>query len=108
MDSRITDYENTSVIDSSNDGDELYNEPMYQILGQFLVTKDNKNIATVIDEFTNEIKTISKILETISLNIKALSLSDPSILLSQVESQPVIETSSLENISPSSSPVEDS
>ena len=64
-------YEIMSDISSSiEDVDDIYNEIMYHVLGQFLVTKDNKNIATVLDELTGEIKTFRK---TLSKDINSLS-----------------------------------
>jgi chaperonin cofactor prefoldin len=63
--------DNTSDSGSSIEGvDEIYNEIMYHVLGQFLVTKDNKNIATVLSELTSELKTFRK---TMSRDVEHLS-----------------------------------
>lgn len=74
-----TNYEIMSDTSSSIEGiDDIYNEIMYHVLGQFLVTKDNKNIATVLDELTSEIKTfrkhLSKDMQNLSNTIQSLSL----------------------------------
>jgi hypothetical protein len=79
----VTEYEDE--IDAHDDNDnELYNEPMYHILGQFLVTKDNKNIATTLDELTNEMKTIRELLSEL---VKNLSLKNESVICSSFEEQ---------------------
>lgn len=58
-----------SDISSSIEGvDDIYNEIMYHVLGQFLVTKDNKNIATVLDDLTSELKAIRKLLSKTKIN----------------------------------------
>lgn len=76
---RERDQETMSDMSSSIEGvDDVYNEIMYHVLGQFLVTKDNKNIATVLDDLTTELrtfrKTLSKEINTLSDNIKSLEL----------------------------------
>jgi hypothetical protein len=89
----VTEYEDE--IDAHDDNDnELYNEPMYHILGQFLVTKDNKNIATTLDELTNEMKTIRVLLSEL---VKNLSLKNESVISSSEEqasaiSEPVVNS----------------
>ena len=45
--------------------DDVYNEIMYHVLGQFLVTKDNKNIATIFEELVNEFKNTLEIKNTL-------------------------------------------
>ena len=58
--------------------DEVYNEIMYHVLGQFLVTKDNKNIATVLDELTTELKifrkTFSKDITAVTETLKSMAV----------------------------------
>lgn len=58
--------------------DDVYNEIMYHVLGQFLVTKDNKNIATVLDELTTELKifrkTFSKDITVVSETLKSMTV----------------------------------
>jgi hypothetical protein len=45
--------------------DDIYNEIMYHVLGQFLVTKDNKNVATIFQELVNEFKNTQEIKNTL-------------------------------------------
>ena len=45
--------------------DDVYNEIMYHVLGQFLVTKDNKNVATIFEELVNEFKNTQEIKSTL-------------------------------------------
>ena len=58
--------------------DDVYNEIMYHVLGQFLVTKDNKNIATVLDELTTELKifrkTFSKDITAVTETLKSMAV----------------------------------
>jgi len=58
--------------------DDVYNEIMYHVLGQFLVTKDNKNIATVLDELTSELKifrkTFSKDITAVTETLKSMAV----------------------------------
>jgi chaperonin cofactor prefoldin len=60
------------------DVDDVYNEIMYHVLGQFLVTKDNKNIATVLDELTTELKifrkTFSKDITAVTETLKSMAV----------------------------------
>lgn len=77
-------YEVMSDISSSIEGvDDIYNEIMYHVLGQFLVTKNNKNIATVLDELTTEIKTlrksISRDVQNLSNILKTVTVTDETI-----------------------------
>ena len=77
--------DNASDSDSSIQGvDDIYNEIMYHVLGQFLITKDNKNIATVLSELTAELKTfrktISKDLEQLSQNLKGLGIINENVI----------------------------
>lgn len=44
--------------DDENIQDILLDEPMYYILTQFLETKSGKNIATVMEELTAELKAL--------------------------------------------------
>ena len=48
--------------DSEQVNDIVLDEPMFYILTQFLETKDGKNIATILDELTNEIRMLRKAL----------------------------------------------
>jgi hypothetical protein len=52
---------------SSDDGkieDILLDEPMFYILTQFLETKSGKNIATVLEELTSELKAVRQLLSS--------------------------------------------
>lgn len=64
--------------DDENIQDILLDEPMYYILTQFLETKNGKNIATVLDELTAELKSLRV---TISAALSA-NLSSGSIPIS--------------------------
>ena len=44
---------------STNVDDILDQEPMFHILGKFLVTDDNKNIATVLQELVVELRKLN-------------------------------------------------
>jgi hypothetical protein len=73
------EQENISDNSSSiGEVDDVYNEIMYHVLGQFLITKDNKNIATVLDELTSELKifrkTFSKDITSVSEILKSMTV----------------------------------
>lgn len=61
--------------DSSEDEniqDILLDEPMYYILTQFLETKNGKNIATVLDELTAELRSLRVTISTaLSANLSS-------------------------------------
>jgi hypothetical protein len=42
--------------------DLVTNEPMFYVLGQFLETQDGKNVATLLQELTNEIRRVANLL----------------------------------------------
>ena len=52
----------------SSKGENLENmvleEPMYYVLGQYLETEDGKNIATILQELVNEIRSVKELLLT--------------------------------------------
>jgi len=48
--------------DSEQINDIVLDEPMFYILTQFLETKDGKNITTVLEELTNELRELKLIL----------------------------------------------
>ena len=104
-------YEVMSDISSSIEGvDDIYNEIMYHVLGQFLVTKDNKNIATVLDELTGEIKsfrkTLSKDIQSLSSLLKTATLShDQNNLINTNESTNAQFTSLSDSASSVNSPL---
>lgn len=50
--------------DSEQINDIVLDEPMFYILTQFLETKEGKNIATVLDELTTELKELRLMLTT--------------------------------------------
>jgi hypothetical protein len=65
-----------SNISSSNNGsddDDIYNDTMYNILGQFLVNEQGKNVTTMLTELTNEMTNIRLVLSDISQNLKELA-----------------------------------
>jgi hypothetical protein len=78
---------------SINNVDDIYNEIMYHVLGQFLVTKDNKNIATVLEDLTNELKNIRIILNDFQSS-STLSSGDADLLKKNVQ-QAVPSTTSV-------------
>jgi len=97
------DTDSVSNVNSSDDGDDIYNETMYHVLGQFLVNQDSKNVATVLSELTNEMMNIRLVLSDISQNLKVLADKTTSL---------VVETSSSSEEKssppdPASSPVVD-
>lgn len=104
-------YEIMSDISSSiEDVDDIYNEIMYHVLGQFLVTKDNKNIATVLDELTGEIKSfrksLSKDIQSLSSLLKTATLShDQNNLINTNESTNAQFTSLSDSASSVNSPL---
>jgi hypothetical protein len=56
-----------SSVSSSNLSDVenlIYDQPMYYVLNQFLVTEDGTNIATCIQELTKEVKELKKIVSS--------------------------------------------
>lgn len=71
--------------------DDVYNEIMYHVLGQFLVTKDNKNIATVLDELTSELKIFRK---TFSKDITAVTETLKSMAVMENDDSPTLPVSS--------------
>ena len=108
---RERDQETMSDMSSSIEGvDDVYNEIMYHVLGQFLVTKDNKNIATVLDDLTTELrtfrKTLSKEISTLSDNIKLLELTNKSVynMNNRTRDNSSIIGQNITSCSPSSSP----
>jgi len=127
INSMTREQENISDTTSSiGEVDDVYNEIMYHVLGQFLVTKDNKNIATVLDELTTELKifrkTFTKEITSVSEILKSMTImenehtiestppvsSEPHptpIFSSEQESfQPLLPVSSLEQESSQSLP----
>jgi len=52
--------------------DDIYNEILYHVLGQFLVTKNNNNIATVLEELVTEIKNIHEFKNTLNDLVKEM------------------------------------
>jgi hypothetical protein len=41
---------------SDNSGDTIENDQLFQVLGQFLVTEDGRNLAICVDEMTKELR----------------------------------------------------
>lgn len=57
-----------SITDSDDEHkieDIVSSEPMYYVMAQFLETTDNKNVATILQELTNELKSIKTLLTTL-------------------------------------------
>ena len=58
-----------SQIDSNSENQNIKeiveSEPLYYVLGQFLQSSNNKNITTIFEEFTIEIKKMNQTLSSI-------------------------------------------
>lgn len=57
--------------DEEDDDDIIASEPLYHVLAEFLLTPDNKNIATVLSDICKELKLIRKTLTTLDESITA-------------------------------------
>ena len=88
--------------------DDIYNEIMYHVLGQFLVTKNNKNIATVLEDLTSEMKLIRHEIGDLSKNLKQLTFIDSSFVEEAEKSSHLLSSVSQPKVSSSTEPVEDS
>ena len=58
----MADSDSDSVVSSSASAkikDLIEEEPMYYVLGQFLMTDNGKNIATIMQEITSELRNLS-------------------------------------------------
>jgi hypothetical protein len=63
----MADSDASSTVSSSNLSDVenlIYDQPMYYVLNQFLMTEDGTNIATCIQELTKEVKDLKKIVSS--------------------------------------------
>jgi len=58
--------DNISEIDSHSDElnikDIVENEPLYYVLGQFLQSSNNKNIANILEDISNELKKLNDLI----------------------------------------------
>jgi hypothetical protein len=61
--------------------DLIETEPMYHVLAEFLETKDNKNIATVLQEICEQLKQIN-------LTISSLRTSSSQTVVAEVQETP--------------------
>jgi len=88
--------------------DDIYNEIMYHVLGQFLVTKNNKNIATVLEDLTTEMKLIRHEIGDLSKNLKQLSFVESSFVEEAEKSSHLLSSVSPPKLSSSTEQAEDS
>ena len=57
--------------DEEHINDIILDEPMFYILTQFLETKDGKNIATILDELTTELRAFRLMMQSSSAKTSA-------------------------------------
>lgn len=88
--------------------DDIYNEIMYHVLGQFLVTKNNKNIATVLEDLTSEIKLIRHEIGDLSKNLKQLTFVESSFVEDSEKPSQLLSSVSPRKVSSSTEQVEES
>jgi uncharacterized protein YsxB (DUF464 family) len=51
----------------------IESEPLYYVLGQFLQSSNNKNITTIFEEFTIEMRKMNETLKNIQLSLASKS-----------------------------------
>uniref|UniRef100_A0A6C0KXJ2 Uncharacterized protein n=1 Tax=viral metagenome TaxID=1070528 RepID=A0A6C0KXJ2_9ZZZZ len=61
--------EEEDVEEDASDDDIIASEPLYHVLAEFLLTSDNKNIATVLSDICKELKLIRETLTTLDESI---------------------------------------
>ena len=69
--SNVDSDEEEDIEDVEDDDDIIASEPLYHVLAEFLLTPDNKNIATVLSDICKELKLIRETLTTLDESITA-------------------------------------
>lgn len=67
--SNVDSDEEEDIEDVEDDDDIIASEPLYHVLAEFLLTSDNKNIATVLSDICKELKLIRETLTTLDESI---------------------------------------
>jgi len=67
--SNVDSDEEEDIEDVEDDDDIIASEPLYHVLAEFLLTPDNKNIATVLSDICKELKLIRETLTTLDESI---------------------------------------